>query len=69
MTLESRQTFVVPHVFNLDYRLESWVCRSRVSDSNDGPAEILRHRLVFAQVLAVVAVEMVLAQSRGFRDG
>ena len=67
--LESMQTFVVPHVFKLDDTSESWVFRSRESDSGDGSAEILRHRLLFAQVLAVVAVEMVLAHARGFRAG
>ena len=67
--LESMQTFVVPHVFKLDDTSESWVFRSRELDSGDGPVEILRHRLLFAQVLAVVAVEMVLADARGFRAG
>ena len=67
--LESMQTLVVPHEFKLDDTSESWVCRSRESDAGDGPAEILRHRLLFAQVLAVVAVEMVLAHARGFRAG
>ena len=67
--LEIVKTFVVPHVFKLDDTSQSWVFRSRESDSGDGSAEILRHRLLFAQVLAVVAVVMVLAHARGFRAG
>ena len=64
-----RQTFVVPHVFKLADTTEGWVYRAGPSDRVDGGLVIRRHRLVFAQVLAVVAVEMVLAQSRRFRDG
>ena len=67
--LPATQTFVVPHVFQLADTTESWVFRAGPSDRADGGLVIRRHRLVFAQVLAVVAMEMVLAQSRGFRDG
>ncbi len=64
-----KQTFVVPHVFKPCDATDSWEYCAGPSDRRDRGLVIRRHRLVFAQVLAVVAVEMVLAQSRRFRHG